>query len=80
MIAVLSRNAVIRGLGGVNSMLYINVVLVAAFVIGVTQGYDVSWVMLLGALLVIGALVANNLYSRRLSAPASSMMIIRQAC
>ncbi|MEJ2061370.1 MAG: DMT family transporter [Gammaproteobacteria bacterium] len=70
VVAVLSWNVGIRAVGAVNGVLFINLVPVTAFVIGVAQGHDFGRDELLGALLVIGALVANNLYTRRRLAPA----------
>lgn len=65
VVAVLSWNTGIRSVGAINGVLFINLVPVTAFLIGVAQGHAFSMDELAGALLVIGALVANNLYSRR---------------
>jgi drug/metabolite transporter (DMT)-like permease len=65
VVAVLSWNTGIRTVGAVNGVLFINLVPVTAFLIGVAQGHDFSLDELTGALLVIGALVVNNLYIRR---------------
>lgn len=67
VVAVLSWNTGIRIVGPINGVLFINLVPVTAFLIGVIQGDDFSIDEITGALLVIGALVANNLYSRRQS-------------
>jgi drug/metabolite transporter (DMT)-like permease len=64
VVAVLSWNTGIRIVGPINGVLFINLVPVTAFLIGVAQGHNFSLDELTGALLVIGALVANNLYSR----------------
>jgi len=65
VVAVLSWNTGIRIVGTINGVLFINLVPVTAFLIGVTQGHAFSHNELIGALLVVGALLANNLYSRR---------------
>jgi drug/metabolite transporter (DMT)-like permease len=75
VVAVLSWNAGIRAVGAVNGVLFINLVPVTAFLIGVAQGHDFGRDELLGAALVIGALVANNLYARRQAAPASPPIV-----
>jgi drug/metabolite transporter (DMT)-like permease len=74
VVAVLSWNAGIRAVGAINGVLFINLVPVTAFLIGVAQGHDFGRDELLGALLVIGALVANNLYSRRQLAAATCLI------
>ncbi len=65
LVAVLSWNAGIRRLGPVNGVLFMNVVPITAFAIGVVSGHAFSATELTGAGLVIGALVANNLYLRQ---------------
>jgi drug/metabolite transporter (DMT)-like permease len=70
VVAVLSWNAGIKAVGAINGVLFINLVPVTAFLIGLVQGHDFGHEEILGALLVTGALVANNLYSRyQLAAP-----------
>ena len=66
LVAVLSWNAGVKMLGAVNGVLFINFVPITAFAIGVTQGQSYSIPEVLGAGLVIGALLANNTYLRRL--------------
>lgn len=80
VVAVLSWNAGIRSVGAVNGVLFINLVPVTAFVIGVVQGHEFGRDELLGALLVVGALIANNLYSRRQAASAPPVMANGPAC
>jgi drug/metabolite transporter (DMT)-like permease len=48
----------------VNGVLFINFVPITAFAIGVAQGHSFSAAEVIGASLVIGALIANNLYLR----------------
>ena len=65
VVAVLSWNAGIRIIGPLNGVLFINLVPITAFVIGVLQGHLFTQDELIGAMLVVLALIANNLYSRR---------------
>lgn len=65
LVAVLSWNAGIRRLGAVNGVLFINFVPITAFAIGVLSGRAFSAAEIAGAALVIGALIANNLYLRQ---------------
>lgn len=63
-IGVLFWNRGVGALGPLNAGLAINLVPVVTFTIRVAQGYRFTPLELGGALLVIGALVANNLYLR----------------
>ncbi len=65
LVAVLSWNSGIRMLGAVNGVLFINFVPITAFLIGVALGHAFGVGEILGAVLVISALVANNLHLRR---------------
>lgn len=65
VIAVLGWNAGIKTAGPLNGVLFINFVPVTAFFIGIFQGHRFGSAELMGAMLVIGALIANNLYARR---------------
>jgi len=69
LIAVLSWNTGIRTLGAINGVLFINFVPVTAFTVGIFAGHAISSAELLGALCVIVALVANNLYLRKARGP-----------
>jgi len=64
-IGVLFWNNGIRMIGPLNAVLFGNLVPVVTFAIQLGQGYRFSTIELAGAALVIGALVANNLYIRR---------------
>ena len=64
LLAVLSWNTGIKMLGAVNGVLFINFVPITAFTIGVIQGRSFSAAEVIGASLVIGALIANNGYLR----------------
>lgn len=64
VIAVLAWNAGIRQLGALNGVLFINLVPITAFVIGLAQGAQFAAAEILGATLVMMALVVNNLYLR----------------
>ncbi|MBI2381672.1 MAG: DMT family transporter [Gammaproteobacteria bacterium] len=63
--AVVAWNVGIRIIGPLNGVLFINLLPISAFAIGVAQGKSFSAAELAGAVLVIGALVLNSLLSRR---------------
>lgn len=65
IIAVLSWNAGIQRAGALNGMLFSNLVPVTALAIGALQGHRFGAAEMVGAGLVVGSLVANNLYLRR---------------
>jgi drug/metabolite transporter (DMT)-like permease len=62
--AMILWNAGSRRIGSLNAMLMLNLMPVIVFAIGFAQGQRFRPVELLGAGLVIGALIANNLYLR----------------
>ena len=64
VLAVLAWNAGIGVLGSANGVLFINLVPITAFAIGVAQGHRFGAAELSGVLLVIGALVVNNVATR----------------
>ena len=64
VLAVLAWNAGISVLGPANGVLFINLVPITAFVIGVAQGHRFGPSEIAGVLLVIGALVVNNVATR----------------
>lgn len=64
LVAVLSWNAGIKLLGPVNGVLFINFVPITAFTIGVLHGRSFSHAEILGAAIVITALISNNLFLR----------------
>ncbi len=61
IVSVLAWNAGIRSLGPLSGMLFINLVPITAFLIGVYQGHHFATAELIGAALVMSALVVNNL-------------------
>ncbi|MFK0003982.1 DMT family transporter [Paenarthrobacter sp. NPDC090520] len=65
VVAVLSWNKGIGLLGPLNGTLFMNLVPVVTFAIAMIRGYQPSVTALLGAGLVIAALLVNNLFSRR---------------
>jgi drug/metabolite transporter (DMT)-like permease len=70
-IAVLTWNAAIGLIGPQNAVLFGNLIPVTTFAIEIVRGYRPNAVELAGAVLTIGALVANNLAARRqVAAPA----------
>jgi drug/metabolite transporter (DMT)-like permease len=74
VLAVLSWNAGIRALGALNGVLFVNVVPITAFAIGLALGHRFSGAEVLGSALTILALVANNLYLRRPRPAAPSLV------
>ena len=70
MLGVLSWNAGNKLLGVVNGVLFINFVPVTVFAIRIAQGHHFQPIEFVGAALVIGALIANNVVVRRAAAPA----------
>ncbi len=67
VIALLCWNAGNHRIGALNSMLLINFLPIVTFSVRFAQGYRFEAIELAGALLVIGSLIANNLYLRRVS-------------
>jgi drug/metabolite transporter (DMT)-like permease len=64
-VAVLTWNAAIAALGPQNAVLFSNLIPVTTFAIEIARGYRPSAVEVAGAGLTVGALVANNLFARR---------------
>jgi drug/metabolite transporter (DMT)-like permease len=65
VLAVVLWNTAIGYLGALNAMLLGNLVPVVTFAIRILQGYRFATMELMGAGLVVSALIANNLYLRR---------------
>jgi drug/metabolite transporter (DMT)-like permease len=70
VLAVLAWNAGIGVLGSANGVLFINLVPITAFAIGVAQGHRFGAAEFSGVLFVIGALVVNNVATREPRVPA----------
>jgi len=64
VLAVLAWNAGVAALGAPNGVLFINLVPITAFAIGIAQGHRFGASEIAGALLVIGALIASNVAGR----------------
>lgn len=64
VLAQFGWNAGNRTLTPINGILFINLVPVTTFVIAILSGYDMSPLKVVGAVVTIAALVANNLYQR----------------
>jgi drug/metabolite transporter (DMT)-like permease len=64
VLAVFAWNAGIAALGAANGVLFINLVPITAFAIGIAQGHRFGASEIAGALLVIGALIASNVAGR----------------
>ncbi len=69
VLGVLSWNAGNKLVGVSNGMLFINFVPITVFAIRIAQGHHFQAIELVGAALVIGALVANNVVARSAAAP-----------
>ena len=67
VLGVLGFNNAARRLGPLNTMLMLNVIPISVFGIEAALGRSFSAIELAGAAVVIGALVANNLYLRGIS-------------
>ena len=72
VMAVLAWNAGIGILGPANGVLFINLVPITAFAIGVAQGHRFGASEIAGVLMVIGALVINNVATREPIGPAAA--------
>jgi drug/metabolite transporter (DMT)-like permease len=70
VLGVLGFNFSVKYLGALNTMLMLNLIPVSVFAIEAALGRSFAAVEIAGAAIVIGALVANNLYLRRVSARA----------
>ncbi|HUK04993.1 MAG TPA: DMT family transporter [Burkholderiales bacterium] len=68
VLGVLGFNNGVRYLGALNTMLMLNLIPIIVFAIEASLGRSFAAIELVGAAIVVGALVANNLYLRRLSA------------
>lgn len=69
VLGVLGFNAAARRLGPLNTMLMLNLVPIGVFGIEAALGRSFAAIEIAGAALVIGALMANNLYLRRSAPP-----------
>ena len=65
VLGVLGFNFSVKYLGPLNTMLMLNLIPVGVFVIEAALGRSFALAEIVGASLVVGALVANNLYLRR---------------
>jgi len=64
VLAVLAWNRGVGVLGAVNAVLFINLVPITAFVVGILQGHRFRAIEFVGTALVIGALLVNNAANR----------------
>ena len=69
VLAVLAWNSGVGILGPANGVLFVNLVPITAFAIGIAQGHRFGAGEMLGVALVIGALLANGLAGRPAPAP-----------
>jgi drug/metabolite transporter (DMT)-like permease len=68
VLGVLAFNNAARRLGPLNTMLMLNLIPVGVFAIEAALGRSFASIELAGAGMVVGALIANNLYLRSMSA------------
>jgi drug/metabolite transporter (DMT)-like permease len=73
VLAVLCWNAGNKLVGATNGMLFINFVPVTVFAIRIAQGHHFQPIEFVGAALVIGALIGNNILARRSQAAQPSV-------
>ncbi|WP_409342338.1 DMT family transporter [Paenibacillus sp. MBLB4367] len=66
--ALICWNSGIKILTPINGILFINFVPVTTFIISALQGYRITVHDGIGTLLIVGALIANNLYQRKKAA------------
>lgn len=69
LLSMVAWNAGTQRVGALNAMLFQNLMPVVAFLIAGFRGYPFAALELVGTGLVIGALVANNLYLRQVQRP-----------
>ena len=77
VIAVFTWNAGVRALGPTNGVLFINLVPVTAFAIGLVQGHTFHWAEIVGSLLTLLAVLVNSLWSRSPKPRALAVMAPR---
>ena len=65
LLAMLAWNTAIQRIGGLNATLFINCMPVVTFAYRAVQGHRFETIELVGAGLVVSALIANNLYLRQ---------------
>jgi drug/metabolite transporter (DMT)-like permease len=65
VLAIFSWTAGNRALTPINGILFINLVPVTTFIVSIYYGYNMSKLEVVGAVITIAALVANNLYQRK---------------
>lgn len=70
VLAVLTWNAAVERIGPQTTSLFGNLIPVSTFTIEIARGYRPGLVELLGAVLTVSALVADNLLTRRRARPA----------
>jgi len=78
VLGVLSWNAGNKLIGAANGVLFINFVPVTVFAIRIAQGHRFQPIEFVGAALVIGALIANNLFVTRADASSQSARMKRR--
>jgi drug/metabolite transporter (DMT)-like permease len=64
-LVIITWNAGIKGLGAINGTLFVNLVPVISFIIGIYQGHSIFKMEMIGAIMTIAALILNNLVIRQ---------------
>jgi drug/metabolite transporter (DMT)-like permease len=64
LLAVFAWNAGVAMLGAANGVLFINLVPVTAFAIGLAEGHAFHWAEIVGSLLTLSAVAVNSLWHR----------------
>ncbi len=75
VVAVISWNTGIKILGTVNGILFVNLVPITAFIIGIFQGHQFTMIEAAGAFITIGALIGNNFHARKMANKAREAII-----
>lgn len=63
-LVIVTWNAGINGLGAINGILFVNLVPVFSFIIGIYQGHCLSYFEVIGSTITIIALIFNNYFMR----------------
>lgn len=64
-LVIITWNAGINGLGAIDGILFVNLVPVISFIIGIYQGHSISYIEIIGAIITMIALIFNNIFMRK---------------
>ena len=79
VVAMFLWNVGVQGIGPLNSMLLLHLMPIITFAYRALQGARIGWPEIIGAAVVIGALIANNVHIRRLAANRSDPVVVAKA-